>query len=154
MLTHIVQKGESLWQIANRYQISLDALIAANPQFSDPNYIMPGQQVNIPQWWQPELPDADDDDLPNCCNSSARPCIYTAARGDTLAGISSAWEVPLPALHYYNPGIKADAELAGGERIIIPADDAWPFAYGYQTSAKMRQPRQEVRMAKNPRRRR
>jgi spore coat assembly protein SafA len=46
---HAVIPGDTLWQIAHDNNVSLDALIAANPQFAaNPDLIFPGQQVNIP----------------------------------------------------------------------------------------------------------
>jgi spore coat assembly protein SafA len=46
---HTVIEGDTLWQIAESNHVSLDALIAANPQFAaNPDLIYPGQQVNIP----------------------------------------------------------------------------------------------------------
>ncbi len=47
--THTVVKGDSLWRIAVKYEIGISELIKANPQFSDPNLIYPGQKVNIPE---------------------------------------------------------------------------------------------------------
>lgn len=41
-------KGDSLWKIAVRYKVGLDEIIAANPQFADPNLICPGQKVYVP----------------------------------------------------------------------------------------------------------
>lgn len=49
MLIYTVQKGDTLWQIARRNRISLESLIAANPQILDPNQIMPGMQIKVPQ---------------------------------------------------------------------------------------------------------
>lgn len=46
--TYIVRSGDSLWKIAVRYQVGLSELIAANPQFKNPNLIYPGQKVTIP----------------------------------------------------------------------------------------------------------
>ena len=48
VLTHTVVKGDSLWKIAVNYQIGLSEIIAANPQFSNPDLIYPGQKVYIP----------------------------------------------------------------------------------------------------------
>ena|SRR6476620_4733068 len=45
---YIVQKGDSLWKIAVKYQIGVKEIIDANPQFKDPNMIYPMQKVNIP----------------------------------------------------------------------------------------------------------
>lgn len=47
-VTHTVLKGDSLWKIAVRYQVGVSEIISANPQFSDPDLIYPGQTVYIP----------------------------------------------------------------------------------------------------------
>lgn len=46
--TYTVQKGDSLWKIAVKYEIGLDELIAANPQIKNPDLIYPDQVINIP----------------------------------------------------------------------------------------------------------
>ena len=45
---HVVQRGESLWQISLQYGVTLEALIAANLQIKDPDMIFPGQVIIIP----------------------------------------------------------------------------------------------------------
>ncbi|MGX6444767.1 SafA/ExsA family spore coat assembly protein [Neobacillus sp. K501] len=45
---YTVQPGDSLWKIAVRYQVGISEIIAANPQFRNPNLIYPGDKVNIP----------------------------------------------------------------------------------------------------------
>jgi len=46
--TYIVQRGDSLREIALRYGISVYTLIAVNPQIPNPNLIYPGQVINLP----------------------------------------------------------------------------------------------------------
>ncbi|MBB5323809.1 putative YkwD family protein/spore coat assembly protein SafA [Anoxybacillus tepidamans] len=46
--TYVVQPGDSLWKIAVRYQVGLSEIIEANPQFSNPHLIYPGQKVYVP----------------------------------------------------------------------------------------------------------
>lgn len=47
--TYIVQRGDSLWKIAVKYQIGLSEIIAANPQLqANPDLIYPMQKVTIP----------------------------------------------------------------------------------------------------------
>ncbi|MBM7706650.1 spore coat assembly protein SafA [Chryseomicrobium aureum] len=48
MQTHTVQKGGTMWKIARMYGITLDQLIAENPQIPDPNRITVGMKVYLP----------------------------------------------------------------------------------------------------------
>jgi len=45
-LIHVVQAGETLWRLADRYQVSLDALRLANQITGD--RIFPGQELVVP----------------------------------------------------------------------------------------------------------
>ncbi len=46
--TYTVVQGDTLWGIAQRFGVSLDALIAQNPQIKNPNLIRPGDEVTLP----------------------------------------------------------------------------------------------------------
>ena len=46
--TCTVRKGDTLWEIAGTYGVTLTDLIRANPQIKNPNLIRPGDRVNIP----------------------------------------------------------------------------------------------------------
>lgn len=48
MTIYIVQKGDTLWNIAKRYHVTLDSIIQAN-NIANPDSIMPGQQLVIPR---------------------------------------------------------------------------------------------------------
>ncbi len=45
---YTVRKGDTLWDIARSHGVSLQSLIAANPQIKNPNLIYPGDKVHIP----------------------------------------------------------------------------------------------------------
>lgn len=49
MKIHIVQKGETLWEIAEYYEVDFEKLLEANPQISSADMIMPGMKIMIPQ---------------------------------------------------------------------------------------------------------
>ena len=46
--THTVVSGDSLWKIANQYQMGLSEIKSANPQIANFDLIYPGQRINIP----------------------------------------------------------------------------------------------------------
>ena len=45
---YTVVSGDTMWLIAQRFGVSLQALISANPQISDPNLIFPGDVLCVP----------------------------------------------------------------------------------------------------------
>jgi LysM repeat protein len=47
-MTYIVQTGDTLYQIAHKFNTSVNALISVNPQISNLNTIFPGQTLIIP----------------------------------------------------------------------------------------------------------
>lgn len=53
--TYIVMKGDTMYKIAQMYNISLESLILANPQINNPNLIQIGQVINIPTTTKPNI---------------------------------------------------------------------------------------------------
>ncbi len=51
---HIVQPGEYLSLIAQRYGTTTQAILAANPQITNWNLIYTGQTIFVPFWTQPQ----------------------------------------------------------------------------------------------------
>ncbi|QKY69571.1 SafA/ExsA family spore coat assembly protein [Lentibacillus sp. CBA3610] len=48
MKIHIVQKGDTLWEIAQQYGVDFEQVKQLNPQLSSPDMIMPGMKIKIP----------------------------------------------------------------------------------------------------------
>lgn len=48
MKIHIVQKGDTLWKIAQKYGVDFEELKKMNAHLSDPDYIMPGMKIKVP----------------------------------------------------------------------------------------------------------
>ncbi|MGM8212985.1 SafA/ExsA family spore coat assembly protein [Virgibacillus sp. W0430] len=48
MKIHIVQKGDTLWEIAKQYGVAFEELKQMNAQVASPDMIMPGMKVKIP----------------------------------------------------------------------------------------------------------
>ena len=47
--SHTVQRGDTMWRLAVRYQVGTSEIIDANPQVADPNLIYPGDVLTIPE---------------------------------------------------------------------------------------------------------
>lgn len=48
MKIHIVQKGDTLWEIAKKYNVDFEQLKSMNSHLSDPNLLMPGMKIKVP----------------------------------------------------------------------------------------------------------
>ncbi|GAB7386533.1 hypothetical protein BSNK01_03680 [Bacillaceae bacterium] len=48
MKIHIVQKGETLWNIAKKYNVPLETLQEVNPHIKNPEKILAGMKIKIP----------------------------------------------------------------------------------------------------------
>ncbi|MDL4841646.1 SafA/ExsA family spore coat assembly protein [Aquibacillus rhizosphaerae] len=48
MKIHVVQKGETLWKIAQKYGVDFEEVKQMNTQLSNPDMIMPGMKIKIP----------------------------------------------------------------------------------------------------------
>lgn len=71
---YTVRSGDTLSAIAQAHGVSTSALIAANPQISNPNLIRPGEQVHIP-------------------GGGGNSASYTVQAGDTLSGVAARYGV-------------------------------------------------------------
>jgi uncharacterized YkwD family protein/spore coat assembly protein SafA len=45
---HTVQKGDTMWKIAQQYKAGITEIINLNSHISNPNFIYPGQRITIP----------------------------------------------------------------------------------------------------------
>ncbi len=99
---HVVQKGDSLWSIANRYGVSVAALKAANNLTSDVLQI--GQTLIIP----------------STSNDNTTTTTYTVQSGDTLWSIASRFNISVNQLKNAN-NLTSDT-LSVGQRLIIPGN--------------------------------
>ena len=100
-----VEIGDTMFEIASRYGVPLEALLKANPQISDPNEIFPGQEICIP--------------------GEAIPCpggmLYTVRPGETLFEIARIYNISLAALIAANPQISDPDQIVPGQVLCIPA---------------------------------
>jgi uncharacterized YkwD family protein/spore coat assembly protein SafA len=99
MKGHIVMKGDTMWSIARKYGGTINDLLAANPQITDPSLIFPGQVINIP---------------------IASASVYIVVAGDTMAQIARKHGISLNDLLAANPQISNPSLIFPGQRINIP----------------------------------
>ena len=47
--SHTVQRGDTMWKLAVKYQVGTSEIIDANPQVENPDLIYPGDMLTIPE---------------------------------------------------------------------------------------------------------
>ena len=104
--TYTVQSGDSLFAIAVRFGVTLDAIKAANPQITNPDLIFPGQTVCVPGQMPPVT----------CPNGT----LYTIRAGDTMFDIATRFGVTLQALLAANPQVADPNRIYAGQSLCIP----------------------------------
>lgn len=108
MKIHMVKKGDTLYLLSKKYNVSLEKIIAANPQIADPDKLDVGMKVKIPA--EPVTPNLD-----GVLHS------HKVQQGDTLWKLSQAWGVPLKSMLEANPQLKNPNALLVGETVYIPS---------------------------------
>ncbi len=107
--SYTVQPGDSMWSIARRFGVTLDALIAANPQIPNPSLIFPGQIVCVPGSRPP---------TPGKCPAGT--FAYTVRPGDSMWSIAKRFGVSLDALIAANPQIPNPSVIFPGQTVCVP----------------------------------
>jgi len=110
---YTVQPGDTMFTIAQRFGVSLDALVAANPQIPDPSRIFPGQIVCVPR-----------SDVPGQCPPNT--FAYTVQPGDTMFLIAQRFGVSLNALIAANPQIPDPSRIFPGQIVCVPSSGTQP----------------------------
>jgi len=102
-VTYVVQSGDTMYLIAQKFGVPLQALIAANPQIADPNLIYPGQTLMVP------------------AAAPSPSMTYVVKSGDTMYLIAQKFGIPLQALIAANPQITDPSLIYPGQVLMIPA---------------------------------
>ena len=109
---YIVQRNDTLWDIASGFSVSVDSLCAANG-LSRRDLIRPGQRLNIPDGASTSTAQARQQPL------KASGTRYTVRAGDTLSDIASAYNVSVSSLKRAN-GLRS-SRIYPGKELLIPA---------------------------------
>lgn len=106
--SYTVQSGDTMFAIAGKYNISLQTLIEANPQISDPDLIYPGERLCIP--------------ITGPATTCPEGRTYQVVSGDTMYGIARRFGLNLDDLVRVNPQIADPARITPGQLICIPEE--------------------------------
>jgi LysM repeat protein len=109
-----LKAGETMAQLAKRFGLGLQTLIAANPQVNDPNLLAVGQRLCVPGVISP--PPTPGPPPPACTGGN----LYTVKAGDTLFAIASAHRVTLERVLRANPQLTDPSQLVVGQVICVP----------------------------------
>ncbi|WP_353893068.1 LysM peptidoglycan-binding domain-containing protein [Proteinivorax hydrogeniformans] len=109
---YTVQSGDTMFLIARRFGVSLQALINANPHIPNPNVIFPGDVLCVPG-----KPPAGR--IPETCPPSFQG-RYTVRTGDTMFLVAQRFGVTLQALINANPHITDPAQIFPGDVLCVP----------------------------------
>ncbi|MFC4776483.1 LysM peptidoglycan-binding domain-containing protein [Paenibacillus sp. GCM10023252] len=106
MKIHMVKKGETLYGLSQKYNVSLEELIKLNSDIANPDLLQVGMKVKIPS----ATPAPGMDIMHQ----------HVVKQGDTLWKLSKAWGVPLADMIKANPQLKNPNVLLTGEVVNIP----------------------------------
>lgn len=121
-----VQKGDSLWKIAKKNNVSIDELLQAN-DLTRNSIIRPGQSLQIPASANVEAPSAPVEEAPMALSGS-----YSVQSGDTLSKIAKNHGVSVRALKMAN-SLSSDM-IRVGQKLEIPEADTTPSATAPSTT--------------------
>ncbi len=118
---HIVEKGQTLYSISKKYQITVAELRAAN-NMQENDVLKAGQKLVIPTadisaaaaLSANPAPAAEFKSSGNKANST-----YIVQKGDTFYGIARKYNIPLSELLAMN-GLGNDAVLKAGQKLTVP----------------------------------
>ncbi len=111
---YVVQSGDTLGKIAQRYHTTINALIRANPQISNPNLLNPGDLIYLPG--------------SVLVDSNTGLTIYIVQSGDYLGAIAQRFGTSLQALLAANPQIRTPSRIYPGDRLTIPSGSVIPVS--------------------------
>ena len=109
-VTYTVQTGDWIYSIARKFGLDPNAVIAANPGVN-PNLVIPGQVLNLPQpGATPAAP----------ASTLTRPADYTVKQGDWIYSIARAFGVTPEQIIAANPTLRAPYTIYPGQVLHIP----------------------------------
>lgn len=113
---YVVNPGDTLWNISNRFGVPIDEIIKAN-NFMDPNMICPGQTIAIPS---PPATAPMPPSPPPYDHTKEDGTVYVVKPGDTIYAIAKRFNTTVDAILGANPEIQNLPLVYPGQRLIMP----------------------------------
>ncbi|TCS84103.1 M14 family metallopeptidase [Tepidibacillus fermentans] len=98
-MKYIVKKGDTLYKIANRFGLTVNGILALNPQLEKDDYLYSGQIINL---------------------ADSNLMEYSAQLGDTIYAIAEKFDLRIDHLLKANPDISNPDRITIGQTIYIP----------------------------------
>jgi LysM repeat protein len=109
---YVVARGDSLKGLATRFDTTVDALLAANPEVANANLIYEGQLLKV--YVAPNIP-------PPTTPPPASGQVYYVQRGDTLRIIAAKFSTTVDAILKVNTNITNPNLIYVGQAVKLPA---------------------------------
>ena len=103
-MDYVIQSGDTLSIIANRFGVTVENILRANPRLERQAFIFPGQIIHSPAGACPVPMES----------------LYIVQPGDTLTRIAVRFNIPVGALLQANPQITDPNLVYPGQIIAIP----------------------------------
>jgi murein DD-endopeptidase MepM/ murein hydrolase activator NlpD len=116
---HVVQRGESLWKIAQSYGVTVDELATLN-SITNTSSLQVGQRLLVPS---DVIPVTNPSDSTGVIIPQPSATLYTVASGDTLFRIAQRFGLTLNELAEAN-NIFDPSLIYAGQQLIIPNLDS------------------------------
>ena len=109
---YIIRYGDTLYNIAWRHNTTVAAILAVNPQITNPNWIYAGQTLTLP-------PGIGGQPAP-VQTVQPVPGVYIVQPGDGLTGIARRYGITVESILALNPQITNPHLIFVGDRITLP----------------------------------
>lgn len=116
-IQYTVVSGDTMFNIAKRFNISLEFLIVENPHITDPSVLFPGDVLCVPRQVSPPR-------IPESCPVGYD--RYEVKPGDTVYKIAQRLGVPIDLIIVNNPHIPDPSIIFPGDVLCVPSAIIFP----------------------------
>ncbi len=111
---HVVKSGDTLWDVARKYGVTVPALASANGLSSNAG-LVPGARLEIPGKGGTATRTA------SSSTTESNRVTYKVKRGDTLSEIADRFDVSVRELMTWNR-LRQSSSLRAGQRLVVYTD--------------------------------